>query len=72
MHAVVRRRLSLYGFCALSLILYIYGVLSASYIPSHIEGITLPLDFMVGIPLGFCLLVVRPRSLTLLSVIPVI
>ena len=37
-----------------------------------IEGVALPLDFMVGIPLGFYLLVVRPRRLTLLTVIPVI
>ena len=59
-------------FCALGLLLYAYGVASARYIPGHIEGIALPLDFMVGIPLGFYLLVVRPRKLTLLAVIPVI
>ena len=66
------RRVSLIAFCALCVALYAYGVASAPCIPSHIEGIALPLDFMVGIPLGFYLLVVRPRRLTLLSVIPVI
>ena len=72
MNAAKRQRLSLIGFCTLGLALYTYGVVSAPYIPSHIECITLPLDFMVGIPLSFYLLVVRPRRLTLLSVIPVI
>lgn len=72
MDAARRQRLSLIGFCALVLALYAYGVVSAPYIPSHIEGIALPLDFMVGIPVGFYLLVVRPRRLTLLTVIPVI
>lgn len=66
------RRLSLVIFCALSLFLYAYGVASARCIPGHVEGIALPLDFMVGIPLGFYLLVVRPRRLTLFAVIPVI
>ena len=66
------RRLSLVIFGALCLLLYAYGVASARCIPGHIEGIALPLDFMVGIPLGFYLLVVRPRKLTLLAVIPVI
>lgn len=71
MDAARRQRLSLIGFCTLGLALYTYGIVSAPYIPSHIEGIALPLDFMVGIPLGFYLLAVRPRRLTLLSVIPV-
>lgn len=62
----------LFIFCATALVLYAYGVLSASAIPMHIEGVALPLDFMVGIPLGFYLLVVRPRRLTLLTVIPII
>ncbi|MEY8315362.1 hypothetical protein [Adlercreutzia muris] len=66
------RRIGLIAFCALCLTLYVYGIASAPRIPSHIEGIALPLDFMVGIPLGFYLLVARPRRLTLLSVIPVI
>lgn len=66
------RKHSLAIFCALGLLLYAYGVASAWYIPGHIEGIALPLDFMVGIPLGFYLLVVRPRKLTPLTVIPVI
>lgn len=72
MEAARRQRLSLIGFCLLGLALYTYGVVSSPYIPSQIEGIALPLDFMVGIPLGFYLLVIRPRRLTLLSVIPVI
>ncbi|TJW11478.1 hypothetical protein [Parvibacter caecicola] len=72
MDAARRQRLSLIGFCTLGLSLYIYGVVSAPYIPSHIEDIILPLDFMVGIPLGFYLFVIRPRRLSLLSVIPVI
>lgn len=66
------RKNGLVIFCALGLLLYAYGVASARYIPVHIEGVALPLDFMVGIPLGFYLLVVRPRKLTLLAVIPVI
>lgn len=66
------RKFSRVIFLALCLPLYAYGVISAQCIPSHIEGIILPLDFMISIPLGFYLLVVRPRKLTLLSVIPVI
>lgn len=72
MDAANNRRASLLVFCALCLVLYVYGVISSPFIPSHIEGIILPLDFMVGIPLGFFFLVVRPRELTLLSIIPVI
>lgn len=59
-------------YSCLCLALYAYGVISASYIPSHIEGIILPLDFMVGIPLGFFFLVIRTRGITALYVIPVI
>lgn len=66
------QRIGLIAFCALCMVLYSYGIASAPRIPSRIEGIALPLDFMVGIPLGFYLLVARPRRLTLLSVIPVI
>lgn len=72
MEAARSKRLGLVAFCVLCLALYAYGAISAPYIPSHIEGVALPLDFMVGIPVGFYLLVVRPRRLTLLSVIPVI
>lgn len=72
MEASRSKRLGLVIFCLLGVVLYIYGIVSAPYIPTHIESIALPLDFMVGIPLGFYLLIVRPRSLTLLSVIPVI
>lgn len=64
--------MNLIAFCILGLVLYVYGVVFAPYTPSHIEGVALPLDFMIGIPLGFCLLVIRPRKLTLLSVIAVI
>ena len=67
-----KRSLNFALFSALALLLYAYGVVSARYIPGHVEGVALPLDFMVGIPLGFYLLVVKPRKLTLLSVIPVI
>lgn len=42
------RRLGLLAFCMLCLILYAYGVVSAPYVPSHIEGIALPRDLMVG------------------------
>lgn len=66
------QRIGLITFCVLCVVLYAYGIASAPRIPSHIEGIALPLDFMVGVPLGFYLLVARPRRLTLLSVIPVI
>lgn len=72
MDATTKHRASLAVFCLLGLAFYIYGVVSASFIPTHIESIILPLDFMVGIPLGFYLLVIRPRNLTLLSVIPII
>ena len=66
------QRLALIAFFAMAIALYAYGVMSARYIPSHIEGIALPLDFMVGIPLFFYLMVIRPRGLTLLAVIPTI
>lgn len=66
------QRRALVAYCAVAVALYAYGVASAGCIPWPIEGVILPLDFMVGIPLGFYLLVARPRKLTLLSVIPVI
>ena len=72
MDAARSQRMGLIGFCLLTLVLYTYGIISAPYIPSHIEGIALPLDFMVGIPVGYYLLVVRPRRLTPITVIPVI
>ena len=72
MGVITRKRLHALAFCILCLVLYVYGTVSAPCIPRHIEGIVLPLDFMVGIPFGFYLLVVKPRRLTLLSVIPVI
>lgn len=72
MDATRRQRLSSFAFCLTCLALYAYGIISAPHIPAAVEGIILPLDFMVGIPFGFYLLVVRPRRLTLLLVIPVI
>lgn len=72
MQAAKRRKVALSIFLLMCFALYVYGVISAPYIPSHIEDIALPLDFMVGIPLAFYFLVIRPRSLTLLSIIPVI
>lgn len=55
-----------------ALVLYAYGVVSASHIPAEVDAIALPFDFMVGIPLAFYLVVVRPRKLSPLCVIPVI
>ena len=66
------RRAALIAFCVAACALYAYGVASAGCIPRAIEGIALPLDFMVGIPVGFYLMVVRPRRLSPLCVIPVI
>lgn len=59
-------------YCLICLTLYVYGIISAPYIPSQIEGIALPLDFMIGIPLGLYLLVIRPKGVTALYVIPAI
>ena len=53
-------------------VLYAYGIVSANHIPADVDAIALPLDFMVGIPLAFYLVVVRPRKLSSLCVIPVI
>lgn len=72
MDAARRQRMSLTAFCLACLALYAYGIVSASHIPAPVEGIILPLDFMVGIPFGFYLLVIKPRGLTLFLVIPVI
>lgn len=72
MNARTRQRCALLAFCACTLVLYVYGVLTASLIPAHIEEIILPLDFAVGVPLGFYFLVVKPRNLSLLTVLPVI
>lgn len=59
-------------FSITALALYAYGVLSASHIPVEIDAVALPLDFVVGIPLAFYLMVIRPRKLSPLYVIPVI
>ena len=55
-----------------ALALYTYGVVSASHIPVEVDAVALSLDFMLGIPLAFYLMVVRPRKLSSLCVIPVI
>lgn len=47
MDAVGRKRLSPTAFCLLSLVLCIYGIISASCIPSSIESIAMPLGFMI-------------------------
>ncbi len=60
------------GFFAAAAALYAYGVLSAGLIPAEIGTVALPFDFMVGIPAAFYLIVVRPRHLTPLAVLPVI
>lgn len=52
MGAVRNQKKTLIVFCILLLALYVYGVISADCIPSYIEGVALPFDFMVGIPLG--------------------
>ena len=66
------QRAALVAFCVAACALYGYGVASAGCIPRAVESVALPLDFMVGIPAGFYLMVVRPRRLTPLCVIPVI
>jgi len=66
------QRAVLVAFCVAACALYVYGVASAGCIPRAVESVALPLDFMVGIPAGFYLMVVRPRRLTPLCVIPVI
>ncbi len=60
------------GFFGAAALLYVYGVLVTAHIPADVAAVALPLDFMVGIPACFYLLVVRPRALTPLAVIPVI
>lgn len=59
-------------FFVAALALYAYGVVSADHIPADVDAVALPLDFMVGIPLAFYFMVVRPRKLSLLCVLPVI
>lgn len=72
MLAIRTRQLLLGGFAAIAVTLYLYGVLSAAHIPATVDAVALPLDFMVGIPLMFYFMVVRPRRWTPLCVIPVI
>ena len=67
-----RRSWSSFAFLATVLALYIYGVISASQIPTEVVAMALPLDFMVGIPLAFYLVVLRPKKMTPLAILPVI
>lgn len=60
------------AFLAAVLALYIYGVISASQVPAEVVAVALPLDFMVGIPLAFYLVVLRPKKMTPLAILPVI
>lgn len=67
-----RRSWLSFAFLATVLALYIYGVISASQIPAEVVAVALPLDFMVGIPLAFYLVVLRPKKMTPLTILPVI
>lgn len=67
-----RRTWLSFAFLAAVLALYIYGVISASQIPAEVVAVALPLDFMVGIPLAFYLVVLRPKKMTPLAILPVI
>lgn len=70
---ILSRRLWLsFAFLAAVLVLYIYGVISADQIPAEVVAVALPPDFMVGIPLAFYLIVLRPKKMTPLAVLPVI
>lgn len=65
-----RRAWLTFAFFVAALALYPYGVVSASHIPANVGAVALPLDFIVGIPLAFYLMVVRPYKLSLLCIIP--
>lgn len=67
-----RRSWLSFAFLAAVLALYTYGVILASQIPTEVVAVALPLDFMVGIPLAFYLVVLRPKKMTPLAVLPVI
>lgn len=67
-----RRSWLSFAFLATVLALYIYGVISASQIPAEVVAVALPLDFMVGIPLTLYLIVLRPKKVTPLTILPVI
>ena len=67
-----RRSWLSFAFLAAVLTLYIYGVISADQIPAEVVAVALPPDFMVGIPLAFYLIVLRPKKMTPLAVLPVI
>ncbi len=67
-----RRSWLSFAFLAAVLALYIYGVISASQIPAEVVAVALPLDFMVGIPLTLYLIVLRPKKMTPLTILPVI
>lgn len=67
-----RRSWASFVFLAAVLALYIYGVISVSQIPAEVVDVALPLDFMIGISLAFYLVVLRPKKMTSLAVLPVI
>lgn len=70
--ALSRRAWLTFIFLVLAIALYAYGIASASHIPFELEAVLLPLDFMVGIPAAFYLVIVRKRRITPLAVLPVI
>lgn len=67
-----RRSWLSFAFLATVLALYIYGVISASQIPAEVVAVALPLDFIVALPLAFYLIVLRPKKMTPLTILPVI
>lgn len=69
---LARRSWLSFAFLAAVLALYIYGVISAGQIPAEVVAVALPPDFMVGIPLAFYLVVLRPKKMTPLAILPVI
>lgn len=70
--ALSRKTWLTFIFFVAALALYVYGVVSTSHIPAELDSVILPLDFMVGIPLAFYFMVIRPRKLSLLYVVPII
>ena len=62
-----RRSWLSFAFLAAVLALYIYGVISASQIPAEVVAVALPPDFMVGMPLAFYLVVLRPKKMTFID-----
>lgn len=67
-----RRSWLSFAFLVAVLALYIYGVISASQISAEVVAVALPLDFMAGIPLAFYLVILRPKRMAPLAILPVI